>query len=120
MPSLELCPLASFPQKEVILQIHSSQCLGYLPKPVTIIVECLNQSSTEVFLPKGVSQINVSPTCCTVLPKHVIISDFSNKPEPDHLHYKWAPEQDFIPDTSLAKINTTINSLSEKKLATPP
>jgi hypothetical protein len=108
---LELCPLTIVLQKEVILQIQASQYLVYLPKPVTGNIECLNQSNTKLFLPKGVSQINVSPTCSTVLPKHVIISDLSNKPE---TNLKWPPEQDFIPDASLTKINAAINFLSKE------
>ncbi len=60
---LQLCPLTIIPPKEVILQIHSSHYLVYLPKPVTGNVECLNQSNTKLFLPNSVSQINVLPTC---------------------------------------------------------
>ena len=96
-----------------------SQYLVFLPKPVTGDLECLNQSNTEFFLLKGISQINMLPTCRTVLPKHVIISDLSNKPETDLKHYKWAPEQVFMPDASLAKINAAITFLSEEKAGYP-
>jgi hypothetical protein len=80
------------------------------------VTESIN---TKFFLPKGVSQINVSPTSRTVLPAHIIISDLSNKPEANLKHNKWAPEQDIITDTSLTEINTAIFALSKEKASYP-
>jgi hypothetical protein len=87
----------------------------YLLESVILKVECLTQSNTEFFLLEGVSQNNVSPTCYTVLPKHMIISDLSKKPEMDLNHYKWVPDQTTLPNTSRAKIDSAIQFLTKRK-----
>ncbi len=117
---MELCPLTIVPQKEVILLVHSDQYLVSLPKSVTGNIECLNQSNMELFLPKGVSQINVSPTCHTVMPKHVIVSDVSNKPKTNLKRYKWAPDQDFIPAPASPKSMLPSSFSARRKPATLP
>jgi len=86
----------------------------YLPKSVTCNVECVNQSNMAIFIPKGISQINVSHICHTVLSKHVIIYDHSHKPETDLKHNKWVPHQTTLPEASHARMDSAIQSMEVK------
>jgi hypothetical protein len=116
---MELCPVNITPKKENILQVHSNQYLVYFPESVTSNVKCVNQSNMEIFIIKGISQINVSHICHTALPKHVIIYDHSHKPETDLKHYKWVPHQTTQPETSHARMDSAFQSLMEVKADYP-
>jgi hypothetical protein len=67
MPSS--CLLTIGPQNKTIHQVHANQYLVYPPESIIGNVECLNQSNTEFFLQKGISQMNVSPTSRIILPR---------------------------------------------------
>jgi hypothetical protein len=84
---LELCPMTINPEKEKILQIQTSNYLAQLPEPITGNVICLNNPNIGFFLSKKINQIHVSLNCQTLLCKHIIISDTSNKPVTDLKHY---------------------------------
>jgi hypothetical protein len=110
---IELCAMTIFPRKETILQIQANNCLVYLPKPITGNFACLKNTYKEFFLPKGVSQINVSPNCGTLLHKHVAISNLSHKPATDLQHYQWEPNQVALPYTSHCQIADAIQMLTQ-------
>jgi hypothetical protein len=81
------------PQTETVLQLQDNWYLVYSPRSFTSYINCLNTTSSEVFVRFGINQIYVSPSCRLRLQQHDLISDFTVWLDTVIKHYQWDLEQ---------------------------
>jgi hypothetical protein len=88
-----LCNMKIVPQTETVLQLQDNWYLVYSPRSFTSYINCLNTTSSEVFVRFSINQIYVSPSCRLWLQQHDLISDFSVRLDNVIKHYQWDLEQ---------------------------
>jgi hypothetical protein len=88
-----LCNMKIVPQTETVLQLQDNWYLVYSPKSFTSYINCLNTTSSEVFVRFGINQLYVSPSCRLLLQQHDLISDFTVRLDNVIKHYQWDLEQ---------------------------
>jgi hypothetical protein len=81
------------PQTETVLQLQDNWYLVCSPKSFTSYINCLNTTSSEIFIRFGINQIYISPSCRLRLRQHELISDFSICLDVVIKHYQWDLEQ---------------------------
>ncbi len=81
------------PQAETVLQLQDNWYLVYSPRSFTSFINCLNTTSSEVFVRFGINQLYVSPSCQLRLQQHELISDFTVRLDSVIKHYQWDLER---------------------------
>jgi hypothetical protein len=80
-------------QTETVLQLQDNWYLVYSPKSFTSYINCLNTTSSEIFIQFGINQVYISPSCRLWLRQHELISDFSIHLDAVIKQYQWDLEQ---------------------------
>ena len=88
-----LCNMKIVPQTETVLQLQDNWYLVYSPRSFTSFINCLNTTSSEVFVRFGINQLYVSPSCRLRLQQHELISDFTVRLDSVIKHYQWDLER---------------------------
>lgn len=108
-----VCHFEVVPIAEQIYQLKKNWFLVYLPKPVTVPVNCRNGTTAELHLSRGSQKVHISPGCEAGFPDHLLISDFSIRMPADiiQLDWEWDPLV-FMPegDTQVAPELTKLQS----------
>jgi hypothetical protein len=81
------------PQTETVLQLQDNWYLVYSPRSFTSYINCLNTTSSEVFVRFGINQLYVFPSCRLWLQQHELISDFTVQLDSVIKHYQWDLER---------------------------
>ena len=84
-----LCHFEIIPVSEKIYQLKKNWFVVFLPKAVTVPINCRNGTTTEMHLGRGSQRIHISPGCDANFPDHFIVSDLSIKMPADILHFEW-------------------------------
>jgi cell division protein FtsL len=85
-----ICRFEIVPVSEKIYQLKKNWFVVFLPKAVTVPVNCKNGSTTEMHLGRGSQRIHISPGCEANFPEHLIMADLSIKMPADILDFEWS------------------------------
>lgn len=88
----QLCDLELVPHKEAILQLQGNRFLVYSPVMFTGYIICLNGSSSEVHVRRGVNQVYVDPACHLDLKDHQLSSEYNLYLDSKIKHFAWESE----------------------------
>ena len=85
----DLCTLRIHPAEEMIRQLKNNWFAVFLPKQITVPLQCRNGTSRELMMPAGVSSFHLSEGCTASFHEHLVTSDFSVQTPSDFIHYEW-------------------------------
>ena len=85
----KICTLRLHPAEEMVRQLKNNWFAVFLPKQITVPIQCRNGTSKELMMPTGVSSFHLSEGCTASLNDHLVTSDFSVQTPSDFIHYEW-------------------------------
>jgi hypothetical protein len=84
-----LCTLRILTAQEMVRQLKNNWFAVFLPKQITVPLQCRNGTSRELMMPSGISSFHLSEGCTASFQEHLVTSDFSVQTPSDFIHYEW-------------------------------
>ena len=73
----------------MVRQLKNNWFAVFIPKQLTVPIQCRNGTSKELMMPSGVSSFHLSEGCTASFTDHLVTSDFSVQTPSDFIHYEW-------------------------------